>query len=131
VPFTEVFAELDLRRPGSTAVDVDALSAVVQGGDALAGRTSGALADAVSGVLLAALAFSDPQLIVLGGPWAARLPVFLEALRLRIEAWPRTVPVTLASLLESPELVGARMQALEMLRSAIVETARESSAPAE
>ena len=131
VPFTEVFAELDLRRPGSTAVDVDALSAVVQGGDALAERTSGALADAVSGVLLAALAFSDPQLIVLGGPWAARLPVFLEALRLRIEAWPRTVPVTLASLLESPELVGARMQALEMLRSAIVETARESSVPAE
>lgn len=130
VPFTQVFAELALRRPGSTAIDVEALSAAVQGGDAHAERVVGVLADAVSGVLMAAIAFGDPELIVLGGAWA-RLPAFVETLHERMERWPRRVPVEVSSLLDSPELVAARRQAVEMLRSAIVETAREAAVPAE
>ena len=81
-------------------------------------------------VLLAAIAFGDPQLIVLGGSWAG-LPPFVEALHERRGAWPRRLPVEVSALPESPELVAARGQAVEMLRSAIVETAREGSVTSE
>jgi predicted NBD/HSP70 family sugar kinase len=130
VPFTEVFAELGLRRPGSTAIDVDALRAAVQRDDALAERVVSGLADAVSGVLMAAIAFGDPQLVVLGGSWAGLRP-FVEALHERTGTWPRRLPVEVSALPEAPELVAARGQAVEMLRSAIVETAREGTVPSE
>ena len=130
MPFTRVFAELGLRRPGSTAIDVDALSAAVRDGRATSRKTLDVLADAVSGVLMAAVAFSDPQLIVLGGSWA-RLPTFVEALQSRTASWPRSVPVQVSSLLDRPELEGARKQAVEMLRSAIVEASRQAAATLE
>ncbi|MYS14199.1 ROK family transcriptional regulator, partial [Streptomyces sp. SID4982] len=52
MPLTEVFAALGLRRPDSTAVDVDALEAAVTADDS----TAQALARAVAGVLSAAVA---------------------------------------------------------------------------
>ena len=54
---TEVFAALGLRRPGSTAIDVSA----VQQADA---EVRSALARAVTGVLSAAVALTDPALVV-------------------------------------------------------------------
>ncbi|MCO6717112.1 ROK family transcriptional regulator, partial [Streptomyces sp. CHB19.2] len=47
MPFTEVFAELGLRRAESTAIDVGALRAAALGDSAAARRTRGALARAV------------------------------------------------------------------------------------
>lgn len=130
MPFTQVFAELGLRQPGSTAIDVDALSAAVRDGQAHSAKTLGVLADAVSGVLMAAVAFTDPQLIVLGGSWA-RLPAFVQALQARIANWPRSVPVQVSALLEKPELAGAREQAVELLRAAIVGASRQAVATLE
>ncbi len=129
MPFTEVFAELDLRAPGSTAIDVDKLVTVLGREDDGAAEVVAALADAVSGVLLAAVAFSDPQLIVVGGPWG-HLPAFIAALSERVGRWPRRVPIEAASLLGAPEVVGARLQAVSRLRSAIVRAARETPASA-
>jgi predicted NBD/HSP70 family sugar kinase len=123
VPFTWVFQELGLRQPGSTAIDVAALRAALEDGDHTVADVAGVLADAVSGVLLAATAFSDPELIVLGGTWA-RLPTFLSALTVRTAAWPRSVPVTVSTVLDRPEMVGARWHAVELLRAAIVGTSR-------
>ena len=127
MPLTEVFAELGLRRPGSTAIDVDALRPPCGATPAPTGVA--ALADAVSGVCLAAIAFGDPQLLVLGGPWGG-LPPFVEAIQERADV-ATPAPVEVSALPESPELVAARGQAVEMLRSAIVETAREGSVTSE
>jgi predicted NBD/HSP70 family sugar kinase len=113
MPLTRVFAELGLRRSGSTAIDVDALAAADD-------RTTAALADAVSGVCLAAIAFGDPQLLVLGGPWGRR-PAFVELIRERARGWPRRVSVEASTLEGAPELLGARLRAVELLRSAVVE----------
>ncbi|WP_459711341.1 ROK family transcriptional regulator [Actinophytocola sp. KF-1] len=115
MPFTEVFAALGLRRPSSTAVDVGALRAAA---DDPARRA--VLATAVCGALLAAVSLVDPQLAVLGGEWGADLvPDVAE----RLAAAARHVPVTAARVAE-PQLAGARADAVERLRSAIVARTR-------
>ena len=124
VPFTRVFADLGLRQGGSTAVDVEAVRALVTAdSDRGTARMVGALADAVSGVLLAAVAFADPELVVLGGPWG-RLPGFVEVLDDRARRWPRNIGIVASTLGEAPELSGARSRAVELLRSSIVADAR-------
>jgi hypothetical protein len=67
VPFTEVFADLGLRQPGSAAIDVSALLGAPA-------ATRQALGQAVSGVLAAIVALADPELIVIGGPGAPSPP---------------------------------------------------------
>ena len=57
MPLTEVFAALGLRRPGSTAIDVEALLA----------SPHDDIARAVSGVLSALVALADPAVVLLGG----------------------------------------------------------------
>jgi len=128
VPFTQVFADLGLRQGTSAAVDVDVVTALVHdataGRDQHAVRTVRALADAVSGVLIAAIAFTDPELLVLGGPWG-RLPHFVDALVAGAQQWPRPIPITPSALAEQPDLLGARSRAVDLLRTAIVAIARE------
>src|SRR4051795_9009786 len=68
MPLTEVFAALGLRRPGSTAIDVDALIA----------SPHADIARAVSGVISALIALTDPAVVLLGGPWG---PALLDAVR--------------------------------------------------
>lgn len=125
LPFIEVFAELGLRRADSTAIDVDALRGAALGDSAAARRTRGALARAVGGVLAAAVALADPQLIVLGGLWGAE-PGIAEAIREHFAELPRSVPVVAAQVAE-PELAGARARAVEELRTAIITTPRPES----
>lgn len=107
-PFIEVFGELGLRRPGSTAIDV---SRLLTGGD------HAAVADAVAGVLAAVVALADPSLIVLGGPWGGRL---IDPIRTAFARCRRHVPVRAAALTGEPALAGARAHALRELRAAIV-----------
>ena len=64
---TEVFARLGLRRPGTTAIDVDRLKAVST--RPRTGRHLRTVARAVSGVVAAAIALADPEQVVVGGPW--------------------------------------------------------------
>ena len=122
VPFTEVFAQLGLRRPRSTAIDVrKVLTAMHDGSNGEDVRT--ALAAAVGAVLLAAIGFSDPQVLVVGGPWGGSAP-FVAALRGSSAAWPRPVPVVPAAVEQEADLAGARDHAVDLLRSAIMRAAQ-------
>ena len=64
MPLTEVFGQLGLRRPGTTAIDLDRLRASFADG-----LTLQTVARAVSGVVAAAIALADPEQVVVGGPW--------------------------------------------------------------
>jgi predicted NBD/HSP70 family sugar kinase len=122
IPFTEVFQALGLRRPGSTAIDVDALRAKIgtpEGATALQ-----ALARAVCGVLTATVALADPELVIVGGTWGLD-PALLEALIGELRQHPRPVPVRAPRVTDHPSLAGARDQALHELRNTIVDAPRQ------
>ena len=105
---TDVFGALDLRRPGSTAIDAAAVE-----------THAAAVARAIAGVLSAAVALADPDVVLVGGPWG-RNPAVLEAIARELAAAPRGVPVRAAAIGEEPSLAGARGTALRQLRDAIV-----------
>lgn len=119
VPLTEVFAELGLRHSGSTAINVSALLAAIDGAGTLTRETSRALATAISGVLAAVVALADPELIVIGGSWGIHPPV-IDAISTEFRRLPRHVPIRAAKLTGEPSLAGARSHALHSLRAAIV-----------
>ena len=112
VPFTEVFADLGLRHPGSAAIDVGALLGAPA-------ATRRALGRAVSGVLAAIVALADPELIVIGGPWGTQ-PAVLDAIAAQFRRHSRHVPLRAAAVTAEPSLAGARGHAVAALRAAIV-----------
>jgi predicted NBD/HSP70 family sugar kinase len=111
----DVFGELGLRRAGSTAIDVDRLLAAVNG------PTTRALGEAVGGVLAAVVALADPELIVIGGSWGTH-PLVLDTISHAFARLPRHVALRPAELAVEPSLTGARTEALDRLRAAIVAT---------
>lgn len=117
MPLPEVFAALGLRREESTAVDVDAVR------DAL-GITDVArpLARAVCGVLSSVVALVNPELVVLGGPWA---PAVVPAVAEEFARWPRNAPVASGQVTD-PEEAGARSSAAEELRERLIASARSA-----
>ncbi|HST46390.1 ROK family transcriptional regulator [Jatrophihabitans sp.] len=117
LPLTELFAQLGLRRPGSIAIDVDRLLAALHRPDD--DRTAAALIRAVRDLVTAAIAFCDPECVVLGGPWGTDQAV-LDSLRRDLDGHPRGVPVERAVSTGEPSLSGARTAALAALRTDIV-----------
>jgi len=113
--FTEVFAALELRHAGSTAVDVERLVTATDHDPTI--RI--ALARAVVGVLGAIVAFGDPSCVVLGGPWSDA-PHLLDTVRSELNRYPRSVPLLLPAAREEPSLRGARAHALSELHAALV-----------
>jgi predicted NBD/HSP70 family sugar kinase len=128
VAFTEVFAELRLRRPESTAVDVPALLHAVDTDDRSAGVLA-ALAEAICGVLAALVALTDPRLVVVGGTWGTH-PAVLRAVSHRSAVLPRPVPLRAAQIGAAPEQAGARDEALRDLRAAILTQQTGDGGPA-
>jgi predicted NBD/HSP70 family sugar kinase len=119
VAFTDVFAELRLRRAGATAVDVAALlHAADTAGDPAEGVLAG-LAEAVCGVLAALVALTDPRLVVLGGTWGPH-PAVVRAVSATLARQPRPVPVRAARVTAEPPLAGARPRALRDLRTVVL-----------
>src|SRR4051795_442890 len=119
IAFTEVFAELRLRRPDSTAIDVPALLRAADAATDLADGLLGALAEAVCGVLTALIALTDPQLVVLGGTWGPH-PALLRAVSEALAHQPRAVPVQAAGITTEPSLAGARHHGLHDLRTCLL-----------
>jgi predicted NBD/HSP70 family sugar kinase len=115
----DVFGELGLRRPGSTAIDTSRLLTTVSGDQPRAAEVRLALGQAISGVLAALVALSDPELIVIGGSWGVH-PLVLDAITAAFTRMPRHVAVRAAKLSAEPSLSGARTDALNRLRAAIV-----------
>jgi len=118
-PFIEVFGQLGLRQPGSTAIDGARLIAAVSGQGPHAAALRHALGQAVSGVLAAIVALTDPLAVVIGGPWGCH-PVVLDTIVTAAGRLPRQVPVRGACLAGHPSLAGARADALARLRSGII-----------
>jgi predicted NBD/HSP70 family sugar kinase len=121
----DVFADLDLRRAGSTAIDVSRLLAAATSEQTQAQAVRDTLGSAVSGVLAAVVALCDPELIVIGGSWGAH-PLILDAITAAFARTPRPVPVRAAKLRAEPSLAGARTDALDRLRASIVAAAQRT-----
>jgi predicted NBD/HSP70 family sugar kinase len=119
----DVFGALDLRRPGSTAIDAGRLLAAVTGPQPQAGAMLQILAQAVSGILAAAVALADSGLVIIGGSWGSET-VILEAIAAEAARLPRPIPVRAATLTDEPALIGARTDALNRLHSRIVAAGR-------
>ncbi|WP_305783079.1 ROK family transcriptional regulator [Symbioplanes lichenis] len=120
VRFIDVFAELGLRRAGSSGIHTDRLLAALRSPGAAA-----TLREALSGVLAAVVALADPGCVVLGGSWGPALlddaaePTPGEALSLD-GRMPWAVPVRAARMRDDPAFAGARADAVTRLRAAIV-----------
>jgi predicted NBD/HSP70 family sugar kinase len=119
MPFTEVFSELGLRRPGTAAIDVDRLLAAVTGQEPGAAAIRHDLGQAISGVLAAIVALADPELVIVGGSWG-RHPVILDTIITGTARLRRQVPVRGAELSGTASLDGARSDAVSRLRSEII-----------
>src|SRR4051794_18435684 len=120
--FTDVFAELGLRRPGSSAIDVPTLLATTSHGPG-ADTSREVLARAICDVLAALVALSDPARVVIGGSWGSDAGI-LTAIEARSRDLPRSTPTETASVQHEPSLSGARTEALEQLRRTITTSAR-------
>jgi predicted NBD/HSP70 family sugar kinase len=115
IRFTELFAELGLRRPGSTAIDADRLLAAVRDDSGSGVRT--ALGRAVGDVLAALVALTDPALVVVGGSWG---PAVLDDVRAELDGQPRPVRLRPTALAGDGPLAGARRQAVRDLGDAVL-----------
>jgi predicted NBD/HSP70 family sugar kinase len=118
VAFTEVFAQLGLRQPDSTAIDVPAMLGLLDGSPP-AQDARAALAEAIGGVVAALVALSDPAAVVLGGTWGNH-PALFPAVTAGLAGLPRHVAVLGAQVTAEPSLTGARDQALRELRAVIL-----------
>lgn len=116
--FIDVFAGLGVRHQDSTAIDVVALTTALTGPGRAARATREALGMAVGGMVSAAVALTDPAVVVMGGPWGAS-PVVLDAVRAARDRLARPVTLRPALVTEDAPLAGARAQAVRDLRAAI------------
>ena len=115
----EVFDELGLRRPGSTAIDVPQRCCAGQ-----RRRTTRDRARAVGGVLSAAVALADPAVVLVGGPWG-RHPADPRGDRAtRSRRRPRHVPVEAAAVATSRRSPAPATRRWTALRDAVVAAAR-------
>jgi predicted NBD/HSP70 family sugar kinase len=116
IRFLDVFAELRLRRPNSTAIDVPALLQALDTDREGLDAPLAALVDAIRGVVTALVALADPRFVVLGGTWGTH-PAIVHAVSQHSMRWSREVPVRAASVATDPPLAGARVGALQDLRA--------------
>lgn len=116
----EVFGLLGVRQPDSTAIDVDLLLAAVKQPE-----TRRAVGRAIGGVLAALVALTDPEVVVVGGPWG---PAVLDTIAAAGAELPQPVAVRAAPVTTDPSLAGARADALDRLRSAIIPRLADSGA---
>jgi predicted NBD/HSP70 family sugar kinase len=121
MPFIEVFERLGLRHGGTTAIDISRLHERLSApeGEELAQQ----LARAVGGVISAAVAFSDPSVIVLGGAWGT-MDVVARTVVAQAGQLARPIAVEQAHVIDRPALAGARAAAVELLRNDLLHRAR-------
>jgi predicted NBD/HSP70 family sugar kinase len=110
VRFIDVFGDLGLRQPDSTAIDVDRLRSAPP-------SSVTAVARAVAGVIAAIVALADPERVVIGGAWG---PALLDPIRAALVDLARPVHVEKTEIAGDAALAGVRAAALIRLRSAIV-----------
>ncbi len=112
VRFIDIFGELNLRRDGTTAIDIERLLASNP-------ATHEIIGTAVAGAVAAVIALADPQEIVVGGSWG---PELLDSIRPAVDRMPRRVPVRPSALTGDPVLAGVRAAACTRLRASVTTT---------
>src|SRR5436190_14602604 len=112
----DLFDGLGLRQSRSTAIDVERLLSNCAGSRPEAAATREALGHAIGGVLSAIVALTDPERVIIGGPWGTAV---LDSIRAAVSLMPRQPGVQPATLTSEPALVGARADALKRLRASI------------
>jgi predicted NBD/HSP70 family sugar kinase len=124
-PLIAACGDTGLRRPGSTAIDVDRLLAghAAQDGSKLARALAAMIVDVVD----SAVSFTDPAFVVLGGPWGCASPFVTAVQSLMVER-PRRVELRRPLVRSEPSLAGARSAAVETLRGDVVARSRDSHA---
>lgn len=107
MPITEVFREMGLRQPNSSAIDIARVQDALQdeGSAAVLGR-------ALAGVVGAFVALSDPEFTVVAGAWGDLAVPCLDA---ALRDHPRPAAVV-SAVVEQPSLVGVRDGAVSALR---------------
>jgi predicted NBD/HSP70 family sugar kinase len=125
--FTEVFAALGLRQDGTTAIATDRVRRFLDDDAAPSRSIRAALAGAVTGVLRAVVALTDPAVVVLGGSWGSH-PALVEEIRDQVSSLPRPVPVRAARVTSESALSGTRRRAVEELRAATLLTPEQHRA---
>ncbi len=111
--FVQVFAELGLHRPGTSAIDTAHLLAAAAADPAV--RST--LGTAVAGAVAAVIALADPACVIVGGPWGVPL---LGDIRTAVAALPRHVPVRPTALTSDAPLTGARAEAVRLLQDSVI-----------
>jgi predicted NBD/HSP70 family sugar kinase len=122
--FIDVFGALGLRQYDSTAIDVDRLIAAATG-PGTQPATRGTLAQAIGGIVAAIVGLANPDLIIIGGPWGSQ-PAILDAVSHTVAHLPRPVPIQAAHVTTEPSLTGARTDAINQLREAIIALANDA-----
>jgi predicted NBD/HSP70 family sugar kinase len=117
-PLIDVFGQLDLRRPVSTAIDVAALLAAVDGTGRRARTVRASLGQAIGGALSAAVGLTDPAVIVIGGSWGTH-PAVLDAVMAHCGRLARPPALRPSAFTTNMALIGARAHALTQLRRSI------------
>jgi predicted NBD/HSP70 family sugar kinase/biotin operon repressor len=117
----ESLAAWDLLQPGSAAIDVRRVRAVLEGSSAADRRRAGGIAQAVAGVIGSVAALLDPQGVLIGGPWGST-PGFLGLVA------DRLAPSADAELVlrptartEAPYREGVRIRAVAAARQAVAD----------
>jgi predicted NBD/HSP70 family sugar kinase len=116
VRLIELFGQLGLRHPGSTAIDVERLLSSCAYSTPGAAATREALAHAVGGVLAAIVALADPERVIIGGSWG---PAIVDSIRATVSGMPRHPTIQATRLTGEPGLTGARADALKRLHTSI------------
>jgi predicted NBD/HSP70 family sugar kinase len=119
--FTEVFAALGLRQDDSTAIAPEKVLQILADDAAQSETARAALARAITGVLAAVVALTDPAIVILGGTWGSH-PAMIEEICAHFRQQPRSVPVRAARVTTEPALRGAHGRAVHELRAATLLT---------
>ena len=116
----QCFADWGLVRPGTSAVDVPALSRVLDGATAPDRRRRADVLLALGQALSSLTALLNPQVVVLGGPWGGH-PELVAALTEALAQAPVPAAVRLATAGHDAPLIGARITALDLARARLPE----------
>lgn len=118
----ECFAAWQLLRPGTEAINVPLVRDIMEGRSAADRRRRDAIATAVAGALNSVVAFTDPQGLLIGGPWGSA-PGLIDNITARLDpvAAPDLV-VRPAALTDAPDRNGIRLRAILTARKTVADS---------
>ena len=117
----ECFAAWELLKPGTEAIDVPAVCALIEGRSAADRRRRDAIAAALAGALSSVVAIADPQGLLIGGPWGGDAK-FIDLIAARLDPAPHPgLVIRPAALTDAPDRIGIRLSAVAAARKAVAD----------